>query len=254
MPARIDCPVSRDDLAMLYEAETSTQLAKRFGVNKSLVINWLRRYEIPRRKFSPYTANKIDCPFSPGRLKELYWRDGLSLQEIADRAADVVGRSVSWSTVKNWLTAADIPTRTPAQWLKLRSQKAPQRWSEHAKQHLTPGVVGMPNGPSRQTRRKGQLAAAKAKHEAALETRECAYCGKLITRIRSRFRQPPEQTYCNRSCADKALKPKLEVRYCAWCGATVVRRPFEFRRDEYHTFCSKSHAAKARALDKKTQE
>jgi len=218
MPARdkIDCPYSRDELAGLYETYSSPQLVdyllrdKGLSVSKSLVLKWLRAYEIPRRKYSPFSARRVECPFSNDRLHNLYWKEGLSCRTIGEKAEELLGGHVTDAIVQRWLREAGIKLREPHEWLTLRSKREPEKWKEHARKYLGPVNKYTGQQLPRWAIRKGIRAAAKAKI-ARRETRQCAYCGADVTRPASLFRHTPDKTFCSRSCSAKGMATRRRL-------------------------------------------
>lgn len=210
MPAKIHCPVSCEELARLYELMPSNELAKyvfeQFGVkvSKYTVLAWLKKCNIPRRKYSPFEANKTECPYTRDRLHEMYWKDGLPCADIAEKAESILCRPVSEAIVQRWLREANIKLRTPREWLRICVEREPEKWKACAKhaQSCNPRVGTRTITP--EMHKKGiEAAAAKKKAERVWETRQCALCGKDVTRPKTLFRNPPERTFCGRSCANR---------------------------------------------------
>lgn len=208
MPAKIPCPVTADELRELYKQMPSDKLAefinKRFGlsITKSWVIRRLKEFNIPMRQFSPYKAKRIECPFSKDRLYELYWKEGLCCREILE----IAGINASDAVAQRWLREAGIKTRTPHEWLTLRTAKDPERWKAHGKMLAELRVITItPCKLTKAAIRKGVKKAAELKR-AKRETRACAYCGKPVTRPPSEFKAPPERTHCSVICARKNQK------------------------------------------------
>ncbi len=211
MAAKTPCPVTGEELKALYDDMPSSKLAayitERYGisVSKTLIINWLKKHNIPRRKYSPYQENRIECPFTPDRLHEMYWLEGMACADIGAAAEKLIGRTVADAVVQRWLREANIRLRTPHEWLKLRAAKDPERWRDHIKHARAAKQRQRQTSPlTPAIQLKGRKAAAEAKKAARpWETRRCTLCNKEITKPARMFRNPPERTFCSKSCASK---------------------------------------------------
>jgi excisionase family DNA binding protein len=112
------------------------------------------------------------CPFTPDRLREMVWEEGLSVSAVLQRAAEAAGwpQPPSLVTVYRWLRAAGVA---------LPGHRRPRRRPDPP-----PG-----RGPS-------PPAAAQVE-------RPCAGCGQPVIRRASRMRA--ETVYCSRSCRSRTL-------------------------------------------------
>jgi hypothetical protein len=139
----------------------------------------------------------------------MYWGEELSIAEIALHAERVLGARPTQAVVQRWMSEAGIDCRSLTAAQRVRARRHPEQFAESlacaqaALRENPELLVTHPGGPAEADRKKGVAAAAAQKHAAALETRNCAFCGKPVTRIRANFKHPPERTYCNRSCANR---------------------------------------------------
>lgn len=66
------------------------------------------------------------------------------------------------------------------------------------------------------------------------ETRACAWCGKSVTRMPSRFEAPPERTFCGTLCRNrwiqKVINPGLAHRF----AGQVYERPNLPHGEQHH--------------------
>lgn len=195
--------ISPADLAELYATKSATEIADLLGVGKSTVCNWLRADGVERRKYSPFTENKIECPYSADKLRELYWVQGLSLAEVASAAAELLSvSSLTNAVVTRWLREAGLQVRTPEQGQRVRAITHYDDMVEHAKTHLAGTDHRTKTPPTKRHIKKIQRAAAQKKRATGWETRQCAWCGKDITRRKCEFRCAPEHTFCCSSHAN----------------------------------------------------
>lgn len=68
-------------------------------------------------------AHKRNCPYTPSRLQEMYEREGLTIEEIADRCQEhFASRRPCHYTVKRWLKESNTPLRTRAETSRSRSK------------------------------------------------------------------------------------------------------------------------------------
>lgn len=215
MPVKTPCPyLLPDGLREVYERESSSQIAARLGVSKDIVLRWIKEADIPRRVYSPYSFKRLDCPFTAARLRELYWREGKSVKEIAALAAPFLpasyGKTPEQATVTRWLKAAGVTLRTAAESQAVRARLHPETFvpciaAAQAALDLTPEKrITRPNGLAKKDWRKGvKLAAELKKARRVYETRPCAYCGENVTKMRCLFKHPPERTFCTKSHASR---------------------------------------------------
>ncbi len=155
----------------------------------------------------------IACPYSVERLYEMYWTENTSTNRIADNASLMLNRKINPVVVQRWLKEARVSTRSHSEANRVYSRLNPDKVHATTKKAnaasllspkraaalypINPGVM------SKTSFKKKELY-NKEKHLKALETRKCAYCGKEVTRLRSRFQKPVERTFCGLSCSAKA--------------------------------------------------
>jgi hypothetical protein len=205
MPGRRFTEDQELEIVSRYTAgERSPALAAAYRCDRSLICHILARHGISPEPFSPFIAGRLHSPFSAARLHELYWRDGLSLAELAARAADLLGRRrLSSAVVARWLQDADITIRTPAEGQRVRARVHAAEARRHAHKYLMPNRAAPSRfpGPTPAVHRLGVKAAAALKRATAHETRTCAlpWCTRTITRRRSAFHVPPDRTCCCRA-------------------------------------------------------
>lgn len=214
---------------------------------------------------------KYPCPFSPSRLQELYWREGLSIADILRAAIDIS----AWATppssrvAERWLQAANITRRNPSEAGRLNAAK--QRLAqkgifspecragaqERARARHAPLLI---NGRIVQPAPAGSGPKSKAVRNKISRTKQaqrtpdywregqCAHCQKPVRR--PAWRSKGASLYCNRECAAAHLAAKkraaiaLMTRPCDQCGTPITRRPSQFKAS---AFCSKSCANTYRA-------
>jgi hypothetical protein len=203
MSAKIECPFTVDELRNMYVTQRvdAVDIASQVGVSRSTIATWLRSANITRLTNRRVRREyKSECPFSKDRLHELYWRDRLTLAQIAIAAHPLLSYVVSCSMVLRWMNRYGIDTRTKSEARKLAMKRNPK-----LKENLHgQGGRGMGwNHVTTKQMRRNASKARKARHEMASETRQCVWCGIQITKARSRFVSPPERTYCSRRCVTK---------------------------------------------------
>ena len=137
------------------------------------------------------------CPFTADRLRELYWIERKTAQEIADLAGDAMdGTEPSARTVYNWMRNRRIGRRTRREAQILYDEAHPARLVEmrSSRRRANCGPAHLARANRRVCRKAGRTKSLGAK-----ETRQCAYpgCTVQITRPRWRFRRSPERTFCS---------------------------------------------------------
>jgi len=142
-------------------------------------------------------AKRIPCPYTPARLHEMYWREGMSIMEIAHSCGH------SDTLILRWLKDASITIKT------LREGQL----HSHARKPDRPPPM-RPDGPSPQgafmagdvVQRKGTLVSAKMRKAKStpLLTRPCCWwsCSNTVSRdYPSGFRHTV--WFCGNSCSKK---------------------------------------------------
>jgi len=103
-PANRKFFLSREELEKLYWKEnmTSGKIAKKYGVDYTTVLNWLRHYNIPIKKL----GNQIKkFNLTKEELHELYWNQKMSMDEIAKKTG------VTGTVIHRWMRIYDISSR-----------------------------------------------------------------------------------------------------------------------------------------------
>lgn len=189
MPAAKFTPEQREEIARRYKAgETLDDLAAVYGVNKTTINNQLKMLGVPRRKFSPYTAKAIACPYSAERLREMYWKEGQSISDIGKHAATLMDRDapVFQKTVTRWMEDAGITIRTLSEAQRVDKRKHRARYA--AILSAIPNEVKKPK-TTRPPTKQALKAAAQEKRSRCWETRPCSLpgCSGTSTRRKSEF-------------------------------------------------------------------
>lgn len=81
--------------AYLTQDRTQAEIADECGVSESTISNWVRHFDI----------EKTRAWEDPDRLHDLYWDEGLSIKEVADRLD--TGRDI----IHKWMVRLDVPRR-----------------------------------------------------------------------------------------------------------------------------------------------
>ena len=198
MPAPKFTPEQKQELAALYQGggETIDTLAARYGCDRTCVASNLRKLGVPMRRFSPYTAKALACPYTPERLREMYWKEGLSLSEIGEHARQFFDRQerVFNKTVTRLMQEAGITLRTLSEAQTVDKRRHRARYVEILK--AIPGEVKKAKTPPAAFPKAALKAAAEKKKAECWETRPCSLpgCSGTTTRRKSHFRA--EFAYC----------------------------------------------------------
>jgi len=163
------------------------------------------------------------CPFTPSRLHEMYWREGLSLDAIRKAASALAGEAVGQTAVTRWLRINGIALRTHSEASAVRIAKAPEVYRNRARQMREAWQAKyeageMPPPVVKTISAKARRAAIKATKGRTMETRACSLpgCIKTITRPAGQFRR--ENAYCCREHMGIGINKqrKDDQEYQAW--------------------------------------
>lgn len=99
------------------------EIAEVYGVNYSVVRNLACKYGISLRSRSEAMIghHRVGLNLTPDLLSDLYWKEGLSQEDIADKFG--VGRDVIFQRMREW----DIPRRPSGTLITNQRQKAKRR-------------------------------------------------------------------------------------------------------------------------------
>jgi hypothetical protein len=121
---------------------------------------------------------KWNCPFSPGRLEELYWKEMLSLREIGVKASEILGTqdAPSENTVRKWFREQGIKTASKGRATALRSA-AKTKKNDPSYSHLKGRRWAMSADQKKRLSqiRKGKKIGTKPKPSAPVL---CSHCSK----------------------------------------------------------------------------
>lgn len=200
---------------------------------------------------SPQNLRQFPCPFSPGRLRELYWTQRKTLKEIGSVAQEIEGWECppSPATVQCWMREAAVATRTPSQAQRLvarlsaragrgmhspeAKEKARQATQQHRRPILAGGHLVYPNVHRRihtaATRAHLSTVALRRRRSDYWVTRACEWCTQAVTRPHWKMRKAA--VFCSHACAARGSARQREqegrsgklTRPCDWCGAPVTR-------------------------------
>lgn len=211
-------------------------------------------------------GQKRECPLSPGRLDELYWKEGKSIQGIREYIAALGEPKPSNSMVCRWMDAAGINRRTVGQGNSLFLQQNPQAKREFRRAGMKALNARIERGEHGRAdfvkvQKKGSAAAVKARRERSTVTLTCNRCGKQFKRRRFRIdaQKAVGQTrfFCSRSCSAKEGGARMDVSVwlkdnCAFCGKLLTRPQSHFKYEK--AYCSTACSNRGRARDKKERK
>lgn len=159
----------------------------------------------------------LACPVSVERLRELYWKEQLSVREITEKLIELEAKTTE-DMVYRWMIAAGISRRSyracakivfqryrKSYWHKITAKSLESRrrngWGFKNRHKL--------NGHQRAKGRRAWAAIRRAMYE----TRECAWCGREVTRPPSHFTHPT-LAYCCQAHKNKDM-PRLKLEKVA---------------------------------------
>lgn len=161
------------------------------------------------------------CPFTGGRLDEMYWQQGWRLRRIGEEAAALTGHPrVSDMTVRRWLETAGIRLRTRSE-LSKRVMRMPhvkialreslkRRWARIRRGEV-PMLPQNARAMPERVRRLGIAAARQkrlGKREQTWPMLTCDLCSRTFRRracyVRRNERQGRHGQYCSKHCAGRA--------------------------------------------------
>jgi endogenous inhibitor of DNA gyrase (YacG/DUF329 family) len=206
---------------------------------------------------------RYPCPYSAERLRELYWRESKSLQEIAQEAARTCGweRVPTYPVLLRWLREAGIARRAPSEVARLKARVQQRagigifsadgrvKQAQAIRDRFAPILLGhrivrlRPAAGEKRAQQQAQRTRKARRRPDYWYIGACGFCHAPIRRPRHRVRGA--QVFCDRLCRNRYLNaqrqqtpPIRETRPCCGCGQPVTRRPHEFRRPTW--FCSQT--------------
>lgn len=185
---------------------------------------------------APQPKGLGSCPFTRGRLEELYWNEKKSQREIGILAAEIVGREKPFAimTVSGWMKAAGVKTVSPKN-RKLRCKISPKKGfyanSERQRQWMQTLAERKRKGEWKYTIRKACLVSAKKSQERAAITLQCNYCNSTFTRRQSRVYT--ELVFCDRRCSAKYFNSKRLESKLILSSVSGVRVGYVLRKCQY---------------------
>ena len=195
------------------------------------------------------------CPFGRGKLEELMWAHGLTLEQIGERAAELENwnKSPGPEIVKRWLKSAGVRTRTLSEAMKSRAASdlqnergifAPEviaQASERALNRHKPIITQTEHGvnvvvPARRGWKHTEASKRKISQNRKGIPRErystftltCPICNRQFQRFISEMADHTNY-YCSRECSN-AAKRKPETRPCVICGTLITKTASYFKK------------------------
>ena len=112
-----------DELKKLYleDALTTRQIGEMYGVSKTSVLRWLKRFDIQKRTPSAGLENRGVTAPTKAELEHMVWTQHLSYPAIAGKYG------VDSSAIRHWLIRHDIPR--PKVWDTRRKGRHPEPFS-----------------------------------------------------------------------------------------------------------------------------
>lgn len=188
---------------------------------------------------------KRPSPYTPSRLQEMYWREGMTPDAIADHCRDSLEESrPARTTVMRWLKEVGITLRTKEEASRLYAKQHPiemkKRGERIIAQHTYMAknkLISMGDASQMHTR-KARAAQRKAAAERALPeiTMICVVCETPITKKPHRFQGGAFGFTCSNKCRIKllaqikqAISPPVEC-VCPVCKTQFTVQPNRLKR------------------------
>jgi hypothetical protein len=154
------------------------------------------------------TGNPLEntvCPVSLEKLRDLYWKQGMSTIEIASSLSDFFGSSFAGESVRRWLVVASIEIRSKKHAMHVVNKKYPElkvKRSKIMKRRYADGCAPIGNkGFSKKIRNKANKVRIKMYEDRRI-IRICAFpgCSKSVIRPLCTAK---DLMYCCRSHSNK---------------------------------------------------